>query len=76
MARRLEQRSPRIATHVASGANVAVEIVHDADASGADLIALSTHGRGGIPRLLLGSVADKVIRSAKQPVLVYRPADS
>jgi len=36
------------------------------------LVALSTHGRGGLERALLGSVADKVIRSATTPVLVQR----
>jgi nucleotide-binding universal stress UspA family protein len=35
-----------------------------------DLIVLGTHGREGLPRLLLGSVADKVIRGAATPVLV------
>lgn len=39
-----------------------------------DLIALSTHGRGGLSRVMQGSVADKVIRGATVPVLVYRPS--
>jgi nucleotide-binding universal stress UspA family protein len=38
-----------------------------------DLIAIGTHGRGGLSRLLLGSVADKVIRGAKVPILVHKP---
>ncbi|MFW6206244.1 MAG: universal stress protein, partial [Gemmatimonadota bacterium] len=38
----------------------------------ADLIALGTHGRGGLRRLILGSVADKVIRGTHRPVLVHR----
>jgi nucleotide-binding universal stress UspA family protein len=37
------------------------------------LIALATHGRGGLRRLLLGSVADKLVRAAQVPVLVVRP---
>ena len=37
-------------------------------------IAIATHGRGGVQRLALGSVADKLIRAAEVPVLVYRPA--
>ncbi len=37
-----------------------------------DLIAMSTSGRGGVARLLLGSVADKVIRGASCPVLLFR----
>ena len=40
-----------------------------------DLIVMSSHGRGGITRVALGSVADKVIRGAKTPVLVLRPTD-
>ena len=37
------------------------------------LIAISTHGRGGARRLVLGSVADKLVRAAEMPVLVLRP---
>lgn len=37
-----------------------------------DLIVIGTHGRRGLDRLLIGSVADKVIRGAKVPVLVVR----
>jgi nucleotide-binding universal stress UspA family protein len=39
------------------------------------LIAMSTHGRGGVARAVLGSTADKVIRGAHRPVLVYRPEE-
>jgi nucleotide-binding universal stress UspA family protein len=38
------------------------------------LMAVATHGLGGMKRLLLGSVADKVVRGANVPVLVVRPA--
>lgn len=41
-----------------------------------DLIALATHGKSGLSRLMLGSIADKVIRGARVPILVYRPTDS
>jgi hypothetical protein len=34
---------------------------------------MASHGRGGAQRLLLGSVADKVIRGAPAPVLVFHP---
>jgi nucleotide-binding universal stress UspA family protein len=37
------------------------------------LVVLATHGRGGLRRLALGSVADKLVRGADVPVLVYRP---
>jgi nucleotide-binding universal stress UspA family protein len=43
-------------------------------ASRADLIAIATAGRGPLGRALLGSVADKVLRTADRPVLLYRMA--
>jgi nucleotide-binding universal stress UspA family protein len=45
------------------------EIVRYAEKHGCDLIVMGTHGRGGIDRLLLGSVAEKVVRSSSIPVL-------
>jgi nucleotide-binding universal stress UspA family protein len=53
--------------------HAAAAIIQEAQAQGSDLIALATHGRGGVRRMLLGSVADKVIRATTTPVLVYRP---
>ncbi len=41
--------------------------------AGADLIAMATHGRSGIGRFLLGSIADRVVRHASAPVLLVRP---
>jgi len=49
-------------------------ILNVADEADCDLIALATHGRGGLTRMILDSVADKVVRGATGPVLVYRPA--
>ncbi len=48
------------------------EIVAAATDERADLIVMGTHGRGGINRALLGSVADRVIRLAPCPVLTVR----
>jgi nucleotide-binding universal stress UspA family protein len=48
-------------------------ILAEAKNRGHDMIALETHGRGGLTRLLLGSVTDKVIRGSHVPVLVHRP---
>ena len=39
-----------------------------------DLIVMSTHGRGGLSRLVFGSVAEDVVRHAPCPVLILRPA--
>ena len=49
-------------------------ILHAAAEYQVDMIALSTHGRGSLSRLMHGSVADKIIRGADVPVFVYRPA--
>ena len=50
----------------------AEEIVQYADDEDIDLIVMATHGRSGITRWALGSVADKVARAAKQPVALIR----
>jgi nucleotide-binding universal stress UspA family protein/YHS domain-containing protein len=50
-----------------------VEIARYADQHGADLIAMSTHGRSMLARMLVGSVTDRVIRTAPVPVLVMHP---
>jgi nucleotide-binding universal stress UspA family protein len=39
------------------------------------LVVMATHGRGGVARLMMGSVADKIVRLAPCPVLTIRPAD-
>ena len=47
-------------------------IVHEAKAVSADLIVMGTHGRRGVSHLMLGSVAERVIRGAHCPVLTVR----
>ncbi len=51
---------------------LAEEIVGLASEERADLIVIGTHGRGGMKRVLLGSVADRVVRLASCPVLTVR----
>ena len=58
----------------ADGRRVTDEIVAEAKSWPADLIVLGTHGRGGIERLVLGSVAEGVARAAPVPVLLVRGA--
>ena len=50
----------------------AEEICAAADALGAELIVIGTHGRSGLSHVLLGSVAEKVVRKAPCPVLTVR----
>ncbi len=51
-----------------------VEILRDAKQNDIDLIVLGTHGHGLAAQLLLGNVAEKVVRKASCPVLTVRPA--
>ena len=50
----------------------AAEITGYADKNGCDIVVMGTHGRSGVSRLLLGSVAERVVRSAETPVLTIR----
>ena len=52
---------------------IARGILEHAHAYDADLIALVTRGRGAMPRGLLGSVAEKILRAARTPLLLYHP---
>ena len=51
----------------------AIGIIEKAEELGADMIAIATHGRTGLRRIALGSIADKVVRGTTLPVLVFRP---
>lgn len=55
---------------VVVGGDPAVEIVEYAEEHGADMIAVSTHGRSGFRHLVLGSVAEGVVRRSRVPVIV------
>jgi nucleotide-binding universal stress UspA family protein len=73
VAARLRERGLRVQTCVVAAEQPAAAILEQASQRKASLIALETHGRRGLSRLLLGSVADKVIRQSPVPVLVQRP---
>lgn len=68
----LRMRGVQVETHVRMGDNAGEAILAMANELGADLIAMSTHGRGGLRRVALGSVADHVLRHAPVPVLLHR----
>ncbi len=69
--RRLVQKGLRVQRRLQLG-RAADEIVAVAAAAGADLIAMTTHGRSGVGRLLFGSVAEAVLRASPVPVLLFR----
>ena len=69
---RLESAGIATSTEVILG-SPAKAIVDLAQRTGADVIAMSTRGRGGLIRQVLGSVAEKVVRTAATPVLLYHP---
>ncbi len=62
----------QVTTEICAGP-VAETILEYAEGIGADLIAMSTHGRSGLARWFIGSVADKIVRGARLPVLLVRP---
>lgn len=64
-----------IETEVPVGAHPATGILHAARDRLVDLIAITSHGRGELGKVLLGSVADKVLRASDLPVLLTRAPD-
>jgi len=73
LARPLRERDLTVLTRVEVEERPAPALLRHA--ASADVIALATHGRKGLARLFLGSVADKVVRGASVPVFVYRPRE-
>jgi len=72
LAEELKKRGFKITAMVRTGQQVAVEIIDFAKESGVDLIVMCTHGRSGISRWVLGSVALKVLARAETPILLIR----
>ena len=70
----LRRQGVRVTTDARHGEPV-TEIVAAARETGADIIAMTTHGRSGFSRLLFGSVAEAVLRQAEMPVLMMRPTE-
>lgn len=69
----VRERGVRTSTVVRYG-NPAEEILGHAEATSVDLIAMGTHGRTGVGRWVFGSVAEKVLRASRQPLLLLRAA--
>jgi nucleotide-binding universal stress UspA family protein len=60
-------------TTVMPASRIASRLLGYASATDIDLIVVTTHGRGGISRLWLGSVADQLIHNAAMPIVLMRP---
>ncbi|MFO8173301.1 MAG: universal stress protein [Gemmatimonadota bacterium] len=71
-ARTLRQEGLSVEVATRAGVHPAEGILEYSRSHEVDLIAMATHGRGGVSRLVLGSVADKVLRSGNVPVLLHR----
>lgn len=74
----LEDVRPRDAAipseHRLTMGDPAGEVVRIAADEGCEMIVMGTHGRTGLTRLLMGSVAEQIVRRAPCPVLIYREA--
>jgi len=62
----------QLVTRTGHPAETIIQAAEDFDV---DLIVMATHGRTGVTRLFLGSVAEHVARASKRPVLTIRPKD-
>jgi nucleotide-binding universal stress UspA family protein len=71
-AERLSGRAARVALRSGDPADQLVKFARE---SGSDLVVVGTHGRRGLRRLVLGSVAERVLRTAPCPVLAVRPTE-
>jgi nucleotide-binding universal stress UspA family protein len=71
LAAELDLRTDPVNVHVLAG-NAARDIVEFAEDNAADLIVMATHGRTGLERFLIGSVAEKVVRRAPCPVFTLK----
>jgi nucleotide-binding universal stress UspA family protein len=71
LASELDLRTDPVNVHVLAG-NAARDIVEFAEDQVADLIVMATHGRTGLERFLIGSVAEKVVRRAPCPVFTLK----
>ena len=73
IAARLRRNGVVVTTDIVIGENIAHAIGDFASREKADLIAIATHGRGGLARMLRGSVADAVMHSGRMSMLVLKP---
>jgi nucleotide-binding universal stress UspA family protein len=73
IAAKLRRNGVPVTTDIVIAENVASAIGDFASREKADLIAIATHGRGGLARMIRGSVADAVMHSTRMSMLVFKP---
>ena len=71
-AKGLEEKGIKVTKDVICG-KMAQEIIYYAVDKHSDLVIISTHGRGGLSKLTHGSIAERVLKLARIPVMVIRP---
>ncbi len=74
VAGRLEGRGYTVTWEVREGV-IADEIVAAADEQNVDLVVIATHGRTGFRRLVMGSVAERILRDSSAPLMMVRPEE-
>lgn len=72
LAEELKMKGFKVRAIVRTGQQVAAEIIDFAKEEGVDLMVMCTHGRSGISRWVLGSIALKVLTRAETPILLIR----
>jgi nucleotide-binding universal stress UspA family protein len=73
LAERVPAGMPEPELIAAEAGDAALAIITQLGRSPNDALAIATHGRSGIARVILGSVAEQVVRATGKPVLLYRP---
>jgi len=73
VAARLNRQAATVQVRVVVAPYAADAIIEQAQQDAVDLIAMATHARHGLSRVLLGSVAETVLRNASVPVLLFHP---
>jgi nucleotide-binding universal stress UspA family protein len=68
-------RGPAAEARVVAQGHAAEVIATAADARPGTVVALATHGRGGLSKLVWGSVTDQVVHRTRNPVLVFKPSE-
>jgi nucleotide-binding universal stress UspA family protein len=73
VASRMPSTMPKPELIAAEAGDAAAAIITELSRGTHDALAIATHGRSGLSRLVLGSVAEEVLRATDQPLMLYRP---